>query len=223
LARITGVEVIAALTKRMRVGSLGATAAAKAINRFEREFSNRYLLIEISPQVIQKAMDLAKAHTLRGYDAVQLASAIQANQDRISIGGSPLIFISFKRKLSKPCKKIWKKPFPQLQTKTQSNKFCLPKVLSAKSRRVRPTMRKKPLLPLKWTANRSPKQFWRNANKCRHFILTAVLWSNDIPEKSAQIGFSVLFARLPKIVCIWLGLQALKSLPRSPKECVSVR
>jgi glycogen debranching enzyme len=79
------------------------------------------------------------------------------------------------------------------------------------------------LLPLKWTANRSPKQFWRNANKCRHFILTAVLWSNDIPEKSAQIGFSVLFARLPKIVCIWLGLQALKSLPRSPKECVSVR
>ncbi|MGI8848630.1 MAG: type II toxin-antitoxin system VapC family toxin [Pyrinomonadaceae bacterium] len=87
LARITGVEVIAALTKRMRVGSLGAAAAAKAINRFEREFSNRYLLIEISPQVIQKAMDLAKAHTLRGYDAVQLASAIQANQDRISIGG----------------------------------------------------------------------------------------------------------------------------------------
>ena len=94
LARITGVEVIAALTKRMRVGSLTTAAAAKAINRFEREFSNRYLLIEISPQVIQKAMDLAKAHTLRGYDAGQLASAIQANQDRISIGGSPLIFIS---------------------------------------------------------------------------------------------------------------------------------
>lgn len=94
LARITDVEVIAALTKRMRVGSLTTAAAAKAINRFEREFSNRYLLIEISPQVIQKAMDLAKAHTLRGYDAVQLASAIQANQDRISIGGSPLTFIS---------------------------------------------------------------------------------------------------------------------------------
>jgi hypothetical protein len=39
-------------------------------------------------------MDLAKAHALRGYNAVQLASAIQANQDRISIGGSPLTFIS---------------------------------------------------------------------------------------------------------------------------------
>lgn len=94
LARITGVEVVAALTKRMRVGSLTQNAADKAVARFEREFSNRYLLIEVSPNIIQSAMTLAKNHTLRGYDAVQLASALQTNQDRISIGGSPLIFIS---------------------------------------------------------------------------------------------------------------------------------
>lgn len=94
LARITGVEVIAALTRRMRVGSLTSTASAKAISRFEREFFNRYLLIETAPNIIQTAMTLAKNHTLRGYDAVQLASAIQTNQDRISIGGSPLTFIS---------------------------------------------------------------------------------------------------------------------------------
>ncbi len=94
LARITGAEVVAALTKRMRVGSLTPTATAKAIARFEREFSNRYLLVEVSPNIIQSAMNLVKNHTLRGYDAVQLASALQANQDRISIGGTPLIFIS---------------------------------------------------------------------------------------------------------------------------------
>lgn len=94
LARITGVEVVAALTKRMRVGSLTTAATTKAVNRFEREFSNRYVLVETTPQIIQKAMTLAKNHTLRGYDAVQLASAIQTNQDRTSIGGSPLTFIS---------------------------------------------------------------------------------------------------------------------------------
>lgn len=94
LARITGVEVIAALTKRMRVGSLTNKAAAKAVTRFEREFSNRYVLIETTPQIIRTAMDLAKRYTLRGYDAVQLASALQANQDRITIGGAPLTFIS---------------------------------------------------------------------------------------------------------------------------------
>jgi len=94
LARITGVEVVAALTKRMRTGSLSPTAASKAISRFEREFSNRYLLIETTPKIIEKAMILAKNYTLRGYDSVQLASAIQANQDRISIGGAQLVFIS---------------------------------------------------------------------------------------------------------------------------------
>lgn len=36
LAHITGVEVVAALTRRMRVGSLSASATTKAITRFER-------------------------------------------------------------------------------------------------------------------------------------------------------------------------------------------
>lgn len=94
LARITGVEVIATLTKRMRVGSLTTNAAAKAVNRFEREFSNRYVLVETTPPIIRTAMDLAKRYTLRGYDAVQLASALQADQDRTSVGGAPLTFIS---------------------------------------------------------------------------------------------------------------------------------
>ena len=100
LARITGVEVVAALTKRMRVGSLTAVQTNKAVNRFEREFVNRYLLIEINSQIIRTAIDLAKKHTLRGYDAVQLAAALQANQDRISVGGSPLTFISADRHLN---------------------------------------------------------------------------------------------------------------------------
>lgn len=100
LARITGVEVISALTKRMRVGSLTQPATDKAISRFEREFSNRYVLVDVSPPIIRKAMDLAKSHTLRGYDAVQLASALQANADRISVGGSALIFISADKHLN---------------------------------------------------------------------------------------------------------------------------
>ena len=100
LARITGVEVVAALTKRMRVGSLTQAATNKAISRFEREFSNRYVLVDVSPLIIRKAMDLAKSHTLRGYDAVQLASALQANADRISVGGSALTFISADKHLN---------------------------------------------------------------------------------------------------------------------------
>ncbi|MCY7347778.1 MAG: type II toxin-antitoxin system VapC family toxin, partial [Pyrinomonadaceae bacterium] len=53
LARITGVEVIAALTKRVRVGTLSQKSAAKAINRFEREFANRYLLVDVGSPIIK--------------------------------------------------------------------------------------------------------------------------------------------------------------------------
>lgn len=100
LARVTGVETVAALTKRMRAGSLTNAAAAKAVDRFEREFSNRYVLIETTAQIVRAAMDLAKKHALRGYDAVQLASALQANQDRTTIGGAPLTFISADNRLN---------------------------------------------------------------------------------------------------------------------------
>lgn len=100
LARITGVETVAALTKRMRAGSLSKSATAKAVKRFEREFVNRYLLVEISPPIVNLAMTLAKNYALRGYDAVQLASALQANADRLSVGGSPLIFISADNQLN---------------------------------------------------------------------------------------------------------------------------
>lgn len=94
LARITGVEVVAALTKRVRTGTLSQNSAAKAANRFEREFANHYLLIDISSPIIRTAITLAKNHNLRGYDAVQLACSLRANADRIAVGGTPLIFIS---------------------------------------------------------------------------------------------------------------------------------
>ena len=100
LARITGVEVIAAITKRVRTGSLSKHAADKAVKRFEREFQNRYILVDVSSQIIQSAMDLAKNHTLRGYDAVQLASALQANALRLSVGGSSLTFVSADKHLN---------------------------------------------------------------------------------------------------------------------------
>ena len=92
--------MIAALTKRTRTGSLAPVATAKAINRFEREFSNKYVLIEINLAIVKLAMDLAQTHTLRGYDAVQLAAAWQANQERLALGGTSLTFISADHQLN---------------------------------------------------------------------------------------------------------------------------
>jgi predicted nucleic acid-binding protein len=94
LARITGVEIVSALTRRERAGLLNGTSVAKALARFEREFINRYTAVEVSPKLVAVAMRLARSHGLRGYDAVQLAAALTANEERLAAGGHALMLIS---------------------------------------------------------------------------------------------------------------------------------
>lgn len=94
LARITGAEIITALTKKHRTGEISASEMNKAIRRFEREYPNKFVLIEAMTTVVQSAMSLAKTYPLRGFDAVQLATALSANQIRQNAGANALVFIS---------------------------------------------------------------------------------------------------------------------------------
>ncbi len=77
----------------MRGRSLTAQQADKAIQRFERSLAGRYAFVEIRSTIISRAMLLTKAHGLRGYDAVQLAAALVANDERLSLGASALTLI----------------------------------------------------------------------------------------------------------------------------------
>ncbi len=94
LARLTSVEVVSAITRRKNIGSLSIIEANKAIVRFERTLQNRYAFVEVNEKLIVQAIDLAKKHGLRGYDAVQLAAALQVNQNRLAISASAITFIS---------------------------------------------------------------------------------------------------------------------------------
>lgn len=94
ISRITTVEVVAALTRRSGSGDLSNIRANMAIRRFERGIFGRYSIVEARPVVANRAMQLAKIHGLRGYDAVQLASALTANDERLSLGAVPLTLIS---------------------------------------------------------------------------------------------------------------------------------
>jgi uncharacterized protein len=77
LSQITGVEVVSALTRRFRGGSLTQNASQKSIARFKREFQNRFRFLRLTDKVISNAMNLSETHALRGYDAVQLAVALE--------------------------------------------------------------------------------------------------------------------------------------------------
>jgi len=94
IARLTPVEVVSAITRRKNNGSLSTARADKAMRRFERSLSGRYVFVEIRAAIADEAMRVAKAHGLRGYDAVQLAAALLTNQERLHIGASALTFVS---------------------------------------------------------------------------------------------------------------------------------
>lgn len=94
LVRITGVELISALTRRERAGRLSNAAVDKALGRFQREFANRHTTIEVSARLLDAAMKLTRTHALRGYDAVQLAGAVEVQRARTAAGASRLTLIS---------------------------------------------------------------------------------------------------------------------------------
>ena len=50
--------------------------AATALAYFQLDFARQYFIIEVSAPLVDQAAALARKHGLRGYDAVQLAAAL---------------------------------------------------------------------------------------------------------------------------------------------------
>lgn len=94
ISPITGVEVISAIARRRKGLTVTQPNAQKAIFRFQREFRKRFVKTSLIPQLIKDAMQLADKYELRAYDAVQLASAVEANRLRQQKHLSSITFIS---------------------------------------------------------------------------------------------------------------------------------
>lgn len=76
-SRLSDTEVRAALAAGERTGVLDAAERAQALVAWERLWPALHL-VEVSPEVLDRASDLAGSdgHSLRGADAVHLASAL---------------------------------------------------------------------------------------------------------------------------------------------------
>jgi predicted nucleic acid-binding protein len=94
IARITGVEVVAAIARRRRGGSTTPGDAAVALTQFDSELLGLYRSLEISASLIEEAKKLAERHALRGYDAVQLAAALEINAQRVQVGLPSVMLLS---------------------------------------------------------------------------------------------------------------------------------
>jgi predicted nucleic acid-binding protein len=89
---LAGVEVISAITRRRREGSLDTVAAAAAIRELRDDFEFLFQHVAVTEPVVERAMQLAEKHGLRGYDAVQLAAAVTLN-DRCRALGMAITFV----------------------------------------------------------------------------------------------------------------------------------
>jgi predicted nucleic acid-binding protein len=99
-SRIALVEVVSALARKLRNGDLDSGHYIRARRRLGRQFAFRIYKVEVTEPLIAEAADLSERHLLRGYDAVQLASALQINRFRTARNLSSLIFVNADLQLS---------------------------------------------------------------------------------------------------------------------------
>ena len=94
VASITGIEIVSAITRRVKGNSISQLFADKAIKRFKRDFDKRLIIIDLTPKIVQEGITLAQKHGLRGYDTVQLAVALNVRNRLLQGGISNFTFIS---------------------------------------------------------------------------------------------------------------------------------
>ena len=94
LSEITRVEVAAALAARYRAGSISRTERDDGVDLLLEHCDTEYRMVALSPAVVSRAVDLTQRHRLRGYDAVQLATALEANSSLLRAGLQGLTFVA---------------------------------------------------------------------------------------------------------------------------------
>jgi hypothetical protein len=90
VVKIAGPEAVSAFVRQAPLLPRLATVLAN----FQFDFHNEYQQLALTDTVIAAAMRLAEVHRLRGYDAVQLAAAVELHVVRVAAGLQPLVFVS---------------------------------------------------------------------------------------------------------------------------------
>jgi predicted nucleic acid-binding protein len=93
VAEITRVEVAAALAARHRAtGGLTRQERDDAVDLLHHHYDTEYQSIPTTPVLLDRAVRLTQNHRLRGYDAVQLATALLAHERLVAAELTGLIF-----------------------------------------------------------------------------------------------------------------------------------
>lgn len=94
IAQIGIVEVAAALARKRRDSSISEDEYEGAMRDFIRDAQQQYQVVTTGQEVINLAVELTRRQTLRGYDAVQLVSAMILNRALLAQKLPALVFVS---------------------------------------------------------------------------------------------------------------------------------
>lgn len=99
LAEIGEVEVAAALAKKQRTREIGKRRQRQALEAFLHACQHRFQILQLDGNLIQVAIDLTQRHSLRGYDAVHLATALRLQESLVAADLPPIVFVAADRML----------------------------------------------------------------------------------------------------------------------------
>ena len=91
---VAGPEVVATLTRRGRGARWTDERIDALVHQFHVDRRARYRLLDGWREILQDAMSVARRHGLRGYDAVHLASALDANSLHTEAFAEPVTMVS---------------------------------------------------------------------------------------------------------------------------------
>ena len=100
VAEITQIEVTSAIFRKVRGNIITLADANLAFSKLQHDIQDEYFVIDWSSTILQNAINLAKTHFLRGYDAVQLAFALEINKENLLLDFSRITFVSADDKLN---------------------------------------------------------------------------------------------------------------------------
>lgn len=89
-SRVAYPEARSALARRRREGALSGAGLTKAVSALDRDLET-YVVVELYEHVAREAGRLAEKHSLRGFDAIHLASALELG----FLAGTPPNFMTF--------------------------------------------------------------------------------------------------------------------------------
>lgn len=94
ISRIGIVEVAAGILGKARTGEVAFEEAVSCVRVFRGDLGDVYQVVEVSPIVTEKALEVAQNHLLRAYDCLQLATVLLLQEQRNQARIEPLTLLS---------------------------------------------------------------------------------------------------------------------------------